>query len=570
MKGYASIDKPWLRYYPQYLIDKELPKATIYDYILKSNNYYPKRVALNYFNNKITYAEMFEQIDNVARSFLELGVKKGDIVSISMPTIPEFVYIFYALSKIGAIANMIDPRKSSEEFEEYINLVDSKVLVVVNIALEKVKDIRKHTNIENIISVSPSDSLPKALKTVYNLKPAKKVKINNLINWKEFCSLGLKRKSEVLVEDYPEYEENRPLVIVYTGGTTGKSKGVVLSNDNLNAASSQCETCGYDFQRQHIWLNIMPPFIAYGVGNGLHLPLALGMEVVLIPQFDPNKFDKLLDKYKPNHITGVPTHYDSILKSKLFQKEGLKYLLSPIVGGDKLNEASEELINKFFKENNCNFNVSKGYGMSEVSAAVCTTSIPEINEIGSVGIPFHHTIMAVFDPDTNKELKYNEIGEICISGPNTMIGYYNNEEETNNIIKKHEDGLMWVHSGDLGYINERGVVFIKGRIKEMIVRHDGFKIFPLMLEEVILSHPSVKTCKVIGVPDTNFSQGELPKAFVVLEKNTIDNAKITEELKELCHEKLAEYLQPVGIVIKDKLPLTPIGKIDFMKLKEEN
>lgn len=570
MKGYASIDKPWLRYYPQYLIDKELPKATIYDYILKNNNYYPKRVALNYFNNKITYAEMFEQIDNVARSFLELGVKKGDIVSISMPTIPEFVYIFYALSKIGAIANMIDPRKSSEEFEEYINLVDSKVLVVVNIALEKVKDIRKHTNIENIISVSPSDSLPKALKTVYNLKPTKKVKINNLINWKEFCSLGLKRKSEILVEDYPEYEENRPLVIVYTGGTTGKSKGVVLSNDNLNAASSQCETCGYDFQRQHIWLNIMPPFIAYGVGNGLHLPLALGMEVVLIPQFDPNKFDKLLDKYKPNHITGVPTHYDSILKSKLFQKEGLKYLLSPIVGGDKLNEASEELINKFFKENNCNFNVSKGYGMSEVSAAVCTTSIPEINEIGSVGIPFHHTIMAVFDPDTNKELKYNEIGEICISGPNTMIGYYNNEEETNNIIKKHEDGLMWVHSGDLGYINERGVVFIKGRIKEMIVRHDGFKIFPLMLEEVILSHPSVKTCKVIGVPDTNFSQGELPKAFVVLEKNTSDNAKITEELKELCHEKLAEYLQPVGFVIKDKLPLTPIGKIDFMKLKEEN
>lgn len=570
MKGYASIDKPWLRYYPQYLIDKELPKATIYDYILKNNNYYPKRVALNYFNNKITYAEMFEQIDNVARSFLELGVKKGDIVSISMPTIPEFVYIFYALSKIGAIANMIDPRKSSEEFEEYINLVDSKVLVVVNIALEKVKDIVKHTNIENIISVSPSDSLPKTLKTVYNLKPTKKVKINNLINWKEFCSLGLKRKSEVLVEDYPEYEENRPLVIVYTGGTTGKSKGVVLSNDNLNAASSQCETCGYDFQRQHIWLNIMPPFIAYGVGNGLHLPLALGMEVVLIPQFDPNKFDKLLDKYKPNHITGVPTHYDSILKSKLFQKDGIKYLLSPIVGGDKLNEASEELINKFFKENNCNFNVSKGYGMSEVSAAVCTTSIPEINEIGSVGIPFHHTIMAVFDPVTNKELKYNEIGEICISGPNTMIGYYNNEEETNNIIKKHEDGLMWVHSGDLGYINERGVVFIKGRIKEMIVRHDGFKIFPLMLEEVILSHPLVKTCKVIGVPDTNFSQGELPKAFVVLEKNTSDNAKIMEELKELCHEKLAEYLQPVGIVIKDKLPLTPIGKIDFMKLKEEN
>ena len=570
MTGYASIDKPWLKYYPQYLIEKEMPKATIYDYILKSNNFYPKRIALNYFNNKITYSSMFEKIDNVARSFLELGVKKGDIVSISMPTIPEFVYIFYALSKIGAIANMIDPRKSSEDFYEYVNLVDSKVLVIVDVALEKIRNIKKNTKVETIISVSPADSMPSTLKKVYNLKPKKKVKINNLITWEQFYKLGIDRKSEIIVEDFPEYESDRPLVIVYTGGTTGKSKGVVLSNDNLNAASSQCETCGYDFQRQHVWLNIMPPFIAYGVGNGLHLPLALGMEVVLIPQFDPNKFDKLLDKYRPNHITGVPTHYDSILKSKLFKESGLKYLLSPIVGGDKMNEASEVLINKFFKKNNCNFNVSKGYGMSEVSAAVCTTSIPEINEVGSVGIPFHHTVMAVFDPETNKELKYNEIGEICISGPNTMIGYYNNEEETNKIIRKHDDGLMWVHSGDLGYINENGVVFIKGRMKEMIVRHDGFKIFPIMLEEVILTHPLVKTCKVIGVKDTTFSQGELPKAYVVLEKEIEDKEKIKKELKNICEERLAEYLQPIDFVIKEKLPLTPVGKIDFMKLKEEN
>ena len=570
MTGYPSIDKPWLNYYPKYLIDREMPKCTMYDYILKGNNFYPNRTALNYFNNKITYSNLFERIDIVARSFLELGIKKGDIISISMPTLPEFVYMFYAISKIGAIANMIDPRKSKEEIEEYINMVDSKILVIVDVALDKVKNITNHTKVETIISVSPSESLPPLLKKAYKLKNRTKKLKSNFMLWNEFYNLGINRKNEVIIDEFPEYVEDTPVVIVYTGGTTGKSKGVMLTNDNLNAASSQCETCGYDFQRQHSWLNIMPPFIVYGVGNGLHLPLAMGMEVILIPQFDPNKFDLLLKKHHPNHVTGVPTHYDSIVKSKVIKKEGLKYLLSPIVGGDKLNEASEEIINKFFKKNNCNFNVSKGYGMSEVCAAVCTASIPEINEIGSVGIPFHHTIMSVVDPETGKELKYNEIGEICISGPNTMLKYYNNEEETNNIIRKHDDGLLWVHSGDLGYITERGVVHIKGRMKEMIVRHDGFKVFPITIEETILSHPDVKSCKVVGVKDENYSQGELPKAFIVLNKTIEDEKKLKSELKSICNERLAEYLQPVDFVIKDKLPVTAIGKIDFMKLKEEN
>ena len=465
---------------------------------------------------------------------------------------------------------MIDPRKSAFEITEYVNDTNSKLLFMIDVAIGKLVNVQEKMNVNRIISISPSVSMPKPLKNIYNAKPTKKYKINNLIKWNDFYKLGLKRKNKVIVDNYPAYEENRPVVIVYTGGTTGKSKGVVLSNDNLNAASYQCETCGFDFQRQHVWLNIMPPFIAYGVGNGLHLPLALGMEVVLIPSFDPNKFDKLLLKYHPNHVTGVPTHYDSIVKSKKISKEGLKYLLSPIVGGDKLNELSEEIINEFFNKNNCNFNVAKGYGMSEVCAAVCVTSIPEVNLIGSVGVPFHHTIISSFDPDTGKELKYNEIGEICITGPNTMLYYYNNEEETNKILRVHEDGRIWVHSGDLGYLNEDGIIFIKGRIKEMIVRSDGFKVYPSVIEEIILLHDSVKTCKVIGVKDKNFSQGEVPKAYIVLNKTSKDQEQIKDEIKEICSKNLAEYQQPVDYIILDKLPLTPIGKIDFMKLKALN
>ncbi len=567
--GYASIDKPWLKYYPKYIIERDIPKMTIYDYVLSSNNYYPDRIALNYFDNKISYGEMIEKIDITALALMQLGVKEGEIVTICLPTVPEFVYLFYAISKIGAIATMIDPRKSSEEMEEYTNSVKSKVFVVIDVAINKVKDLMKHTEVKKIISVSPSDSMPKKLKRLYKIKQGFSKKYPNIISWNEFYKLGIDRKGKVIKEVYPKYEYNKPLVIVYTGGTTGKSKGVVLSNDNINATSYQTLTCGYHFERNHRWLNIMPPFIAYGIGNGLHLPLICGMEMILIPAFDPNKFDRLLKKYEPNHMTGVPTHYDSVVNSKVLKDESLNYIMSAIVGGDKLDETREEIINEYFFKHHCDFKISKGYGMSEVAAAVCAAGIDSENSIGSVGIPFHHITMAIFDPETNKELKYGEVGELCITGPNTMIGYYNNEEETNKLIREHKDGLKWVHSGDLAYIDSDGKIFIKGRMKEMIIRYDGFKVFPIAIEEVICTHELVNTCKVVGVKDAEHTQGELPKAFVVLKNDRCNKEEVKKQLKKLCEEKLAEYLQPVDFIFKDSLPLTKIGKINFVKLKEE-
>ncbi len=569
LSGYASIDKPWLKYYPKYIIEEDIPKMTMYEYLLKANNYYPNRIALNYFDNKITYGVLIEKIDITALALMEMGIKKGDIITVCLPTLPEFIYLFYAISKIGAIANMIDPRKSSEEMIEYSNSVNSTVFVVVDTVLEKVKVLKENTSVEQIIAISPSLSMPKKLQKLYNLKNRSK-KRKDIIYWEDFYNLGVTRKKNVIVESFPEYVPNTAVAIVYTGGTTGKSKGVVLSNDNINATSYQTLTCGYPFERKHVWLNIMPPFIAYGIGNGLHLPLICGMEMVVVPAFDPNKFDRLLKKYHPNHMTGVPTHYDSIVNSKVLKNESLDFIMSAIVGGDKLDETRENIINKYFFQHKCDFKISKGYGMSEVAAAVCAAGIDKENEIGSVGIPFHHITMAVFDPETNKELKYNEIGELCITGPNTMLGYYNNEVETNKVIKEHEDGLKWVHSGDYASINEDGKIFIKGRIKEMIIRHDGFKVFPIAIEEVLCANTNVNTCKVVGVKDNNFSQGELPKAFVVLKENRINKEAIKKELKKECEEKLAEYMQPIDIVFLDKLPLTKIGKIDFMKLKEEN
>ncbi len=570
----ASKEKPWLKYYSKSLVESELPACSIYEYLYERNSKYSYRTALSYYGKKISYDEFFRNIDIIAESFRNKGVKEGDIITVSMPTIPETFYIFYALSKIGAISNMIDPRKSPEEMEEYINSVNSKLLVVIDAAYKKIKKVRENTSLTDIIVVSASESLPNKIKIAYNLtnkKMINKKEMKDIILWNSFYNTGKERIKYLTLDEVKpiKYVPNRCVAIVYTGGTTGLSKGVSLSNDNINCGAYQCSLSGLDFQRQHKWLDIMPPFIAYGVGNGVHLPLICGMEVILIPKFDSKKFDKLLIKYKPNHVTGVPTHYDSVIKSKGLSKMKLDFLYSVIVGGDKLEESLENKINEFLEQHDCNYHVTKGYGLSEAMAAVCVTGKTEYNLIGSVGIPFTHTNMGTFDKNS-KELPLNEVGEICVTGPNTMIGYYNNKKETDKVIKKHDDGLNWVHTGDLGYIDEDGRVFIVGRIKEMIIRHDGFKVYPILIENAILSHPSVNLCKVVGIKDLSFSQGELPKAFIELKNiKGNNNDQIIKEIKEICKDKLAEYLQPTEIIIKDKLPTTSIGKIDYKKLKEE-
>lgn len=344
----------------------------------------------------------------------------------------------------------------------------------------------------------------------------------------------------------------------------------MLTNDNLNASAFQSRISGLDFQREHTWLNIMSPFIAYGAGNGLHLPLIVGMEVIPIPQFDPAKFDELLLKHKPNHMTGVPSHYGHIIHSKKLKNKDLSHLIEPIVGGNSMNIELEQQTNQFFVQHNSPCRVVKGYGMTEVSAAVSVCAVDGCNEIGSAGIPFTHTLISIFDPQSGEECRYNEKGEVCISGPNTMVGYFKNPEATSEMIRRHKDGRDWVHSGDIGYMTEDGLLFIVDRMKRMIIRHDGFKVFPSMIEKPITDHEAVQTCCAAGFPDAEHSQGKLPAVHIVLKPAHIGKEIIIEQqLRQLCEKNLPEYAQPVQYRFCSSLPLTPIGKVDYRILEEQ-
>lgn len=582
--------KPWLKAHTIEEKVSELPKCSAYEYLYNNNKNYGEHNAIIYFDKKITYNELFKSIDDTAKALKMQGINKGDIVTLCVPTTPEVIYLFYALSKIGAVANMIDPRSSVEQISEYIKETESNMLVTLDMFAPKIdaaqKLITKEKDgfeVERILSLSALDSLPAPIRIASMFKEeltkagrnkAKLLKGDKYIKWNEFQNQG-----KLYIGDIESiYEEDGLFAIIHTGGTTGIPKGVMHSNDSFNALAHSYKYSGHDIRPGHTFMNIMPPFIAYGLSAGIHMPLSLGITNIIFPKFDAKNFDKLLVKYHPNHWAGVPSHLTGLLDSKLLKKKenwDLSYLVCVGVGGDELNPKVEEDINNFLKEHNCRYKIAPGYGMTEMNSCFSTV-LGKYYEPCSGGIPFARNDIKVMDPETDnprstERLPIGEEGELYLSGPTIMLGYYNNKEETEKTLITDENGQKWIRSGDLGYIDEKGNCYPKGRIKNIIIRNDGFKLFVNQIEKVISSHKAVANCKVVGVRDYQYPQGELPKAHVILKEEYFGKEEeVKEELIKLCKDKLPEYSQPVAYKVREELPLTANGKVDVKGLKNED
>ncbi len=440
-------------------------------------------------------------------------------------TLPETIYSLYALNQLGAVANMTDPRTSIDGLREYLIEVSSRFVVCIDVAYPKMVEAAKGTSVEKIIIISPADSLSLAKKAAYKMFKSQKQSFeNNTITWKEFISSAKK----VSYKSVP-YKPNKCCAIVHTGGTTGTPKGVMLSNENFNEMVISFSYNGIYFDPENILLSFMPPFIAYGLVNGIHVVLCRSMLIVMVPMFDPSKLDDLVLKYHPTNMLATPTHYDALINSKkITDSTDLSFIKMVGIGGDGLHISNEKRLNEFFEKHNCSSAAIKGYGMTEVNAAACANR-PENNALGSVGLPFVKVIISAFEPGTERELKYGEKGEICICSPSTMLGYYDNPDETEKIMRLHSDGRRWIHSGDIGYIDTDGNVFIEGRIKRMIIRNDGFKVYPLQIEKVIMNHPDIENCCTVAAPDKEFSQGSLPLTPI----GKVDYRTLEKEAKKL-------------------------------------
>ncbi len=563
----ATEAKPWLKYYKPEDLALEQPELSIVDYLLWRNKDRMEIPAMNYFDRIFDHNEVYENVCKAANAYASIGVKKGDIVVCCAPTTPETVYTFYGLSMLGAIANMIDPRYSAEGMREYIEEADCKYVMVIDVAYDKMIEAIKGTNVEKVIVVSPAESLPKVKRFAYCLKnPMKKNMPEGFIGWGEFIEMGKDFEVEYLHDHHDSC-----CVIVHTGGTTGRSKSVMLSHDNINAVSFQYTKCLMRSSREEgkdKFLDIMPPFVAYGLGYGVHIPLASGICAVLIPQFKPEDFAKLVLHHRPQDIAGAPSHFLTLMKDRRMKNADLSCFKNACAGGDAISLENEKLVSDFLLSHGCPYPLTKGYGMTEL-AAVSTACMLHINKPGSVGVPHANFLIAAFDPETGKELEIGEVREICIHSRTMMLGYYENPEETDYIMRTHADGLKWIHTGDLGYMDEEGFLFIQGRIKRVIIRTDGFKVYPHVIEDVINACPDVLMATAVGTVAVGEVQGQDPYAFFTLRpecEKTED--EVIAELKESCDKKLAEYVQPKYFTCLDEMPMTAVGKIDYKLLEK--
>ncbi len=557
------IKTPWAKYYKKEDLKLKVPDISMYEALKEVVLKYESRTAINYFGKKLSYREFLNLIDKAALAFRSQGVRRGDIVTICMPNTPEAMIAFYAINKIGAISNMIHPLSGEVEIKEYLTSTNSVMLVMIDVCYDKVKNIIKDTSVYKTIVVSARDSMPFFTGLGYQISQGFKIKgptkSEAYLYWNDFLkkASGYNNLLDIKIS------RDDPAVILHSGGTTGKPKGIILSNGNFNALTEQAKIVFNDVGVGDRVLGIMPIFHGFGLGVSTIGPFILGCELIMVPQFNAKKFDKLLEKYKPNVIFGVPTLYEALAgtKNDYLDLSGLKYAIS---GGDSLSRNLIKRVNDYLSSHNAKIKISQGYGMTESLAAVAL-SYGEAYREDSIGIPFPGNYIKIVTPETQEEVPYGEDGEICISGPTVMLGYLDNEKETNEMLQIHKDGMIWLHTGDIGMMDSNGILYYKQRLKRLIIS-SGYNIYPSHIEEVIEGHPSVLKCSVIGIPHPY--KVEVPKAFIVL-KNDYNPLTVKASIKEYCKKNLASYAIPKEFEFRKSLPKTLIGKVDFKKLREE-
>lgn len=560
LTGYPNIDKPWTKYYTDNAINSVIPDKTLFDYIYGNNKEFPDSIAIDYYGTKITYRDLMMQSHQYAFAFHDMGIRTGDIVTIMSMNTPETIFSLLGLNYIGAVANLIYITLTPQEIQRTVLETESKALIVLDAILQKIDKITTNLSIP-IFVLKLSESMPFFKKIAFGLK--KRVTYDsNLSKYYDLNKLVKKQRGQC--NSIHCSDKSAAAVIVYTSGSTGVPKGVVLSNYNIVSLIFQCSLSGKNYKRGETSLLYLPPFTGYGIVM-LSLGMALGIELYLWLNLEPKEIVTKFFKVRPNRIAAGISLVEPIMNHGCVKD--MSWLIDYTGGGEGLPSDKERLFNDFLTEHKSAALYAAGYGMTESASALCMQQ-NKVFKPGSIGIPLPKVNIRIRDTNSGDDLKENQIGEMWFSAPNIMCGYYNNPVETKDAIETDSNGERWLRTGDLGRVDSDGFVFFEGRIKRIFLTRasDGtiLKLFPQQIANLIESVDGVESCGVIVLPDKNSLNVAI--AYVVL-----DNARrtnIIEYLKKLSKQELPEHMWPKDILTIDRMPHTLSGKIDYQSLSE--
>ena len=560
-----SIDTPWLSSYGNVPHSLEYPDCSMAQLVLKAADKYPDTVAYDFFGCKQTYRALAAEILLCARGLKAAGVGQGERVTLCMPNTPQAVVMFYALNIIGAVANMVHPLSAEEELVNYINNSNSIAVLTLDQFAPKLEEIMPRTQARMLILAGAEDGLTGLKKPLYRMTKGRKI-VRRPTGGEILRYTDLLEKGRGFGGEYDAGTRGDDIAaILYSGGTSGTTKGILLTNLNFNALAMQTAAAGDCVVSSHKMLAIMPVFHGFGLGVCLHTAYVAGCTTILVPQFSIKTYAQLLIKHKPHYIAGVPTLYEAMLRLENIDKLDMSQLMGVFSGGDSLSIELKRKVDAFLKESGSSEQVREGYGLTECVTASCLTP-RKFHKEGSIGLPYPDMYYKIVKQGTQESIPYGEEGEIVLSGPTVMKGYDNNDEETAQALQTHADGRIWLHTGDLGEMDEDGFVYFKQRIKRMIIS-SGYSIYPSQLENAIESHEKVLISCVIGVPDDYKVQRI--KAFIALR----DGIEATDEVKtsilEHCKKSIAKYAMPGEFEYRRELPRTLVGKVAYIELEKE-
>ena len=560
-----SAKAPWKSSLGEVPFHLDYFDGSMFEAVEKIAQQYPNNVAFDFMGRSTSYKALVKEIEACAKALRTIGVREGDKVTIAMPNCPQAIQMFYAVNLIGGVCNMIHPLSAEKEIEFYLNESESVTAITLDQFYNKFENIRHNTKVVNIVIASIKDELSKPVKAGYMLTEGRKIKKipedAPVIRWKEFLHMGK--------HCFYNYKVKRtgsdPAVILYSGGTTGTTKGILLSNRNFNALGQQVIAANPMFRVGDKMLAAMPLFHGFGLGVCIHTMLSQGGRCILIPRFTAQTYAKQITKYKCNFIAGVPTLYEALLRLPSMDKADLSSLKGVFSGGDSLSVELKKKFDRFLYDHNAKIQIREGFGLTECVTASCLTP-PHMAKEGSIGLPFPDTYYKIVEPGTDKELPYGEEGEILIAGPTLMMEYIKHPEETAQTLRRHADGLTWMYTGDLGMMDDEGFIYFRGRAKRMIIT-SGYNVYPGQLENILDAHEFVHMSCVIGVPDPYKMQKV--KAFVMLKPGVPESPETKEAILAYCRRNIAKYAMPYDIEFRRELPKTLVGKVAYRVLEEE-